>query len=76
MLTRILKEINAFIQQRCIKLKRKVTEKKVYISNKCCSFELFIYQRILKKQSYFHKNINMNNFIKKMTDNNQNIFFK
>ncbi len=28
---------------------------KITISNKCCSFELFIYQRILKKCHYFHK---------------------
>ncbi len=45
-----LKDMNTFIQQRCIQLK--VTVKTFLIlqkiSNKCCSFELSIYQRILK----------------------------
>ncbi len=46
----ICKEINTFIQQGCIKLTKsnfyKVT--KIYISNKCCYFELST-KRILEK---------------------------
>ncbi len=39
------KDINIFIQQGCIKLmavKSFVMLKQIFISNKCCSFELFI----------------------------------
>ncbi len=46
------KEINTFIKQECIKLivntvKTLIMLQKIFISNKCCSFEL--YQRNLKK---------------------------
>ncbi len=47
-------EMNILIQQGCIKLTQRdsktvITLQKISISNKCCSFELSIHQRILKK---------------------------
>ncbi len=54
-------QVGKFIQQGLIKL-IKVTVKNYallqrFISNKCCSFEIFINQRILKQNHSFHKNI-------------------
>ncbi|XDV46539.1 hypothetical protein PO909_014421, partial [Leuciscus waleckii] len=52
------KEMNTFIQQGCIKL-IKSDSKDIYnvtkdsISNKCCSFELSIHQRIMKMYQCF-----------------------
>ena len=50
-----IKEINTFIQQGCIKSIKSDSKDiynvtKDYISNKCCSFELSIHQRILKRK--------------------------
>jgi len=48
------KHINTFILQGCIKLIKSAVKtcimlQTISISNKCCSFELSIHQRILKK---------------------------
>ncbi len=50
-----LKEINTFIQQGCNKLIKSDSED-ISVSNKCCSFEISIHQRILKK---LHVNVSI-----------------
>ena len=57
-----MKEINTFIQQGCIKSIKSDSKDiynvtKDYISNKCCSFELSIHQRILKKKILYTNNL-------------------
>ncbi len=50
LLLSFLKEINTFIQRRMLLhlSKQKITV--ILISNKCCAFELYIYQRILSEE--------------------------
>ncbi len=47
--------MNTSVKQKCIKLIKSESENtynvKNFILNKCCSFELFIYQRTLEKCS-------------------------
>ncbi len=54
-----LKEINSFIQQG-LKLIKKIfiLLERISISNKCCSFELYIHQQILKMQKHCIKRYN------------------
>ncbi len=53
-------EVNTFIQQECIILinnNSKTKKRKIYISNKCCSFDLSIYQspeKILSRTTVFN----------------------
>ncbi len=55
--------MNPFIKQGHITLissknvKAVIMLQKSSISNKCCSFELSVHQRVLKKWHGFHKNI-------------------
>ncbi len=58
------KEIDTYIQQRWLNIDQNVTllQNKCFISYKCCSFELYIHQRILKQMYYgFHKIIKQHN---------------
>ncbi len=49
---------------------------KIYnFSNKFCSFELFIWQGILKKYQSFHKNIKQDNYFWQFYYNNQILLF-
>jgi len=63
----ISKEINTFFLQLCIKSIKShlISIYKNYISNKCCSYELSIYQRILKKMSIVSTTVDniKNNFL-------------
>ncbi len=63
-----LKEINAFIQQGCIKMFESDSKdiyniRKDYFSSKCCSFELSIHLWILKNKMHhgFHKYMKQHN---------------
>ncbi len=66
----ILKEISTFIKQGSIKLTKCYIS--VSISNKCCSFNLSINQKILKMYYRFTKKCNIKQQHVFNTDNNNN----
>ncbi len=75
----IKKLINAFIQQGCIKLisdsEDFYIDTKKWI-NKCCYFDIFIYQRTLKKIFHgLHKNITISRTSVFNIDNNSHQMF-